>query len=126
MAMKNNGFRQSNSDHTLLLKHHKGKVIALIIYVDDMIISGNDKHEIYQLQDYSAPEFEMKNLGGLKYFLGIEVARSQQGIFLSQIKYVLDLLTYTRMLDCKHVNTPIVQNYHLGEYPDQVPTNKEK
>ncbi|BBH05273.1 ABC-2 type transporter family protein [Prunus dulcis] len=101
MAMKNNGFKQCNSDHTLFLKHRKGKVTALIIYVDDMIITGNDKQEISQLQDYLATEFEMKDLGGLKYFLGIEVARSQQGIFLSQRKYVLDLLTDTGMLDCK-------------------------
>ncbi|CAL8161763.1 unnamed protein product [Prunus armeniaca] len=76
MAMKNNGFKQCNSDHTLFLKHQKGK-------------------EISQLQDYLATEFEMKDLGGLKYFLGTEVARSQQGIFLSQRKYVLDLLTDT-------------------------------
>ncbi|CAL2264786.1 unnamed protein product [Prunus armeniaca] len=126
MAMKNNGFKQCNSDHTLFLKHQKGKVTALIIYVDDMIITGNNKQEISQLQDYLATEFEMKDLGGLKYFLGIEVARSQQGIFLSQRKYVLDLLTDTGMLDCKPADTPIVQNHHLGEYLDQVPTNKER
>ncbi|CAL8152273.1 unnamed protein product [Prunus armeniaca] len=108
MAMKNNGFKQCNSDHTLFLKHRKGKVTALIICVDDMIITGNDKQEISQLQDYLATEFEMKDLGGLKYFLGIEVARSQQGIFLSQRKYVLHLLTDTGMLDCKPADTPIV------------------
>ncbi|CAL8164435.1 unnamed protein product [Prunus armeniaca] len=103
MAMKNNGFKQCNSDHTLFLKHRKRK-----------------------LQDYLAIEFEMNDLGGLKYFLGIEVARSQQGIFLSQMKYFLDLLTDTGMLDCKLADTPIVQNHHIGEYPDQVPTNKER
>ncbi|CAL2227458.1 unnamed protein product [Prunus armeniaca] len=126
MAMKNNGFRQSNSYHTLFLKHKKGKVTALIIYVNNMLISGNDKHEISQLQNYLATEFELKNLRGLKYFLGIEVARSQRGIFLSKRKYVLDLLTDTGMLDCKLVDTPIVQNHHLGEYLYQVPTNKER
>ncbi|BBN67983.1 hypothetical protein Prudu_242S000300 [Prunus dulcis] len=82
--------------------------------------------ETSKREDYLATEFEMKDLGGLKYFLGIEVARSQQGIFLSQRKYVLDLLTDTGMLDCKPADTPIVQNHHLGEYPDQVPTNKER
>ncbi|CAL8998309.1 unnamed protein product [Prunus brigantina] len=126
MAMKNNGFRQSNSYNTLFLKHQKGKVTTLVIYVDDMIITGNDKHEISELQDYLATEFEIKNLGGLKYFLGIEVARSQQGIFLSQRKYVLDLLTETGILDCKPVYTRIVHNHHLGEYPNQVLTNKER
>ncbi|CAL2226490.1 unnamed protein product [Prunus armeniaca] len=126
MAMKNNGFKQCNLDHTLFLKHRKGKITSLIIYVDDIIITGNDKQEISQLQDYLATKFEMKDLGGLKYFLGIEVARSQQGIFLSQKKYVLDLLTDIGMLDCKPADTPIVQNHHLGEYLDQVPTNKER
>ncbi|CAL8174044.1 unnamed protein product [Prunus armeniaca] len=74
MVMKNNGFKQCNSYHTMFLKHRKEKVTTLIIYVDDMIITGNDKHEISQLQDYLTTEFEMKDLGGLKYFLGIEIA----------------------------------------------------
>ena len=66
----------------------------------------------------------MKNLGGLKYFLGIEVARSTQGIFLSQRKYVLDLLSEVGLLECKPVDTPIVQNHKLGIYPNQKPTDK--
>jgi hypothetical protein len=102
------------------------KVTALIIYVDDMIITGDDKEEIYRLQKHLATEFEMKNLGGFKYFLGIEVARSEQGIFLSQRKYVLDLLSKIGMLDCKPTDTPIIQNHHLGEYPDQKLTDKER
>ena len=52
----------------------------------------------------------MKQLGDLKYFLGIKVARSKHGIFLSKRKYVLDLLTETRMLECKPIDTPIEQN----------------
>ena len=84
--------------HTKQLRPHfileasKRLITALLIYVDDMIIIGNDEKEIASLREHLATEFEMKNLGGLKYFLGIEVARSSQGIFLSQRKYVLDLL----------------------------------
>ena len=66
----------------------------------------------------------MKNLGGLKYFFGIEVSRSTQGIFLSQRKYVLDLLSEVGLLECKPMDTPIVQNHKLGLYPNQKPTNK--
>jgi hypothetical protein len=123
-AMRKYGFQQSNLDHTLFLKHHLGKVTALIVYVDDMIITGDDSEEIARLQEQLATEFEMKNLGGLKYFLGIEVARSKHGIFLSQRKYILDLLSEVGLLDCKPADTPIIQNHRLGEYPDQVPTDK--
>lgn len=56
----------------------------------------------------------MKDLGGLKYFLGIEVARSQRGIFLSQQKYILDLLSKAGMLECKPTDTPIIQNHKLN------------
>ncbi|VVA22039.1 Hypothetical predicted protein, partial [Prunus dulcis] len=125
-AMKKYGYRQSNADHTLFLKRRKGKVTVLIIYVDDMIITGDDTEEIDKLKHYLSTEFEMKDLGGLKYFLGIEVARSQHGIFLSQRKYVLDLLNETGMLGCKPADTPIVQNHNLEILPDQVPTNKDR
>ena len=75
--MKNYGFQQSNSDNTLFLKRQLGKVMALIVYLDDMIITGKDLEEILRLQKQLAIEFEMKILGGLKYFMGIEVARSE-------------------------------------------------
>ena len=122
--MKKYGFQQSNFDHTLFLKHRQGKLTALIVYVDDMIIIGDDSEEITRLQEQLASEFEMKNLGGLKYFLGIEVARSKRGIFLSQRKYILDLLTKVGLLNCKPTETPIIPNHKLGEYPNQVPTDK--
>ncbi|CAL9017404.1 unnamed protein product [Prunus brigantina] len=125
-SMKKFGYVQSNSDHTLFLKRHKGKLTALIIYVDDMIVTGDDQAEMQNLQKYLASEFEMKSLGDLKYFLGIEVARSKHGIFLSQRKYILDLLAETGMLDCKPIDTPSEQNHKLGLYPDQVPTDKER
>ena len=122
--MKAFGYKQSNSDHTLFIKHKEGKVTILIIYVDDMVMTRDDPSEMKLLQEYLAAEFEMKDLGQLKYFLGIEIAGSKQGIFLSQRKYVLDLLTETGMLACKPVETPIEMNHKLGIFPDQVPTDK--
>ena len=73
-----------------------------------------------------ASEFEMKNLGGLKYFLGIEVARSKQRISIPQRKYVLDLLSEVGLLDSKSTDTPIIQNHIMGEYLDQVPIDKSR
>nr|GEZ11305.1 putative RNA-directed DNA polymerase [Tanacetum cinerariifolium] len=73
LAMRKYGFKQSNSDHTIFLKQ-KGKLVTcLIIYVDDMIITGNDKEEMTRLITNLFKEFEMKDLGRFKYFLGIEV-----------------------------------------------------
>jgi len=83
-------------------------VTALIVYVDDMIVTRDDAEEISILQEQLSTKFEMKDLGGLKYFLRIKVARSRQGIFLSQRKYVLDLLTQVGLLECKPVDTHIV------------------
>ena len=89
------GYHQSNSDHTLFLKKREGKITALIIYVDDMVVTGNDHEERKALQKYLSKEFEMKDLGPLKYFLRIEVSQSNKAIFLSQKQYTLDLLQET-------------------------------
>lgn len=78
--MRKHEFSQSNSNHTLFLKQNKGKTMALIIYIDDMIVTSNDKEEILELQKYLTDEFKMKDFGRLKYFLGIEVYRSTKHI----------------------------------------------
>ena len=72
-AMIRYGYTQSNSDHTLFFKKQGDKITCLIIYVDDMIITGDDEEEIEKLRKNLFQEFEMKDLGDLKYFLGIEV-----------------------------------------------------
>ncbi|XP_020214429.1 uncharacterized protein LOC109798521 [Cajanus cajan] len=124
--MKKYGYRQSNVDHTLFLKKRKGKLTTLIIYVDDMIITRDDSEEINRIQEQLNSEFEMKNLGELKYFLGIEVARSCEVIFISQRKYVLNLLSEVGLLDCKLATTPIPQNLKVVETNDPIPANREK
>ncbi|GJW51621.1 putative RNA-directed DNA polymerase [Tanacetum coccineum] len=92
LAMKKYGYKQSNSDHTLFLSHRGDRVTCLIIYVDDMIITGNDESEIKKLKEGLCAEFEMKDLGNLRYFLGIKVMRSQQGIFI-YIAYVVGVVS---------------------------------
>ncbi|KAJ0444187.1 putative RNA-directed DNA polymerase [Helianthus annuus] len=113
LAMKRYGFEQSNSDHTLFLKRRDKLITCLIIYVDDMIVTGNDEEEMKRLKANLFSEFEMKDLGRLKYFLGIEVLKSNRGIFICQKKYVLDLLAETGMIDCKPSDTPMIMNQKL-------------
>ena len=68
------------------------------MYVDDMILIGNDPKKIRTLREYLFLEFNMKDLGQLRYFLGIEVARPEQEISLSQHKYILDLRSEIEIL----------------------------
>jgi hypothetical protein len=112
-AMIKFGFKQSNSDHTMFVKRQGGKITVLIVYVDDIIVTGDDEDEISSIKQRLATEFEVKDLGPLRYFLGIEVARSSRGIFLSQRKYVLDLLSDTGMLGCKPADSPFEANHKL-------------
>lgn len=118
LSTMNNGFTQCQSDHTLFVKHDKNKVIALIVYVDGIVVIGNDVETIKILKSQLVKDFEIKDLGPLKYFLGIEVTRSPRGIFLSQKKYVLDLLIETGMLGCKPTTTPIDPNHRLTNAQD--------
>jgi hypothetical protein len=70
-----------------------------------------------------ATEFEIKDLGSLKYFLGMEIARSKKGISVSQRKYVLDLLQETGMSGCRPADTPMDPNLKLWEKGD-IPVDK--
>ena len=83
-------------------------------------MTGDDIEEMTLLKKCLANEFEIKELGRLKYFLEIEVAHSREGIFISQQNYVCDLLKETRMLSCKPANTPIEQNHKLGEIKEEL------
>ncbi|KAJ0503054.1 putative RNA-directed DNA polymerase [Helianthus annuus] len=126
LAMKKYGYQQSNCDHTLFLKRRGKLITCLIIYVDDMIITGNDEEEMRELKANLFNDFEMKDLGRLKYFLGIEVLRSRRGIFICQKKYILDLLAETGMVDCKPADTPLKVNHKLRMEEGAELTNKER
>ena len=75
-------------------------MIILIVYVDDIVLTGNHEEEIRRINGLLSKEIKIKDLGLLRYFLGMEVARSNKGISVSQRKYVLDLLRETSMSGC--------------------------
>lgn len=125
-AITSRGYVQCQADHTLFIKTGTtGKKAILIVYVDDIIMTGDDVEAIKLLKRDLASEFEIKDLGHLKYFLGMEVARSKEGIVISQRKYILDLLKETGLLGCKPAETPMDPNKKIFKDEEQTPVNKE-
>ncbi|WMV49467.1 hypothetical protein MTR67_042852 [Solanum verrucosum] len=87
--------------------------LNVLVYVDDLIIFGNDLSAIRKFKSYLSDCFHMKDLGALKYFLGIEVARNSEGIFLCQCKYALDIISKVGLLGAKHANVHMQSNHKL-------------
>ncbi|RVW87157.1 Retrovirus-related Pol polyprotein from transposon TNT 1-94 [Vitis vinifera] len=124
-VVKGYGFVQCQSDHTLFVKHFpEGKLAIIIVYVDDIILTSDHEEKIDLLKKLLTKEFEIKDLGNLKYFLGMEIARSKKGIAVSQRKYVLDLLNETGMLGCKPAETPMDTTVKLEESDGSAPVDK--
>ena len=101
---------------THFFKHSPlGTVTILIVYIDDIIVTSNNLKEIGELKPYLSKRIWDQRLGQSKVLLGMEVARLKKGIFISQQKYVQDLLKETGMLEWKPANTPIESNNKLRD-----------
>ena len=90
------------------------------------MVTGNNLEEIVKLKKDLAQEFEVKDLGPLRYFLGLEFARTSEGISVSQRKYTLDLLKETGMLGARPAETPMEMNCKLEIKPEGKSVNKER
>ena len=103
----------SMADYSMYVKKLNAVLVIIVIYVDDLIITSDEKAQIANVKKVLGAEFDMKDLGELMYFLGIEVIRTPQDIWLLQRKYVLDMLKKYGMTACKPIATPIEQNAKL-------------
>jgi hypothetical protein len=101
------GYTQSTADHTLFTIKTGSDFTALLVYVDDIILAGTSLVEIDRIKLILDNHFKIKDLGTLKYFLGLEVAQSREGITISQRKYCLDLLKDSGLLGSKPASTPL-------------------
>lgn len=107
------GFVQSKADYSMFTFTRVTYMTVLLVYVDDIVITGNDDLVVSLIKSYLLTCFHLKDLGSLKYFLGIEDARSTTGIFLNQRKYALEILSDTGLLGSKPISTPLDFNHNL-------------
>jgi hypothetical protein len=100
------GFTESKANSNLYFKVMNDEPVILLLYVDDLFLTGEQKL-IAECKTKLASEFEIKDLGLMHYFLGLEVWQSPGRIFLNQEKYVVEILKRFDMLECKSMNTPM-------------------
>ncbi|KAI3500537.1 hypothetical protein L1887_36359 [Cichorium endivia] len=108
------GFVQSKNDFSLYVKQNKEIFVVLLVYVDDIVLTGNNEQEIQSAKDFLKSQFLIKDLGILKYFLGIEIVKTDTGLCLSQRKYCLELLYEFGLLAAKPVRTPLDVNVTIS------------
>ncbi|GKA56068.1 cysteine-rich receptor-like protein kinase 8 [Tanacetum coccineum] len=107
------GYTQSKTDYSLFVKKEGSSFTLVLVYVDDLLITSNDQIQISTLKAQLSSIFHMKYLGELNYFLGLEVCRSSQGIFISQHKYTKVLLKEWGVLNNKPYKLPTDPNLKL-------------
>jgi len=101
------GFLASKVDTSLFILSDGTNIFYLLIYVDDILLTGSNSAMLHHLVQLLSSEFKLRDLGDVHYFLGIEVPSTGMGLMLRQHKYILDILTRAGMTSCKPVDTPV-------------------
>ncbi|GJZ83812.1 putative ribonuclease H-like domain-containing protein [Tanacetum coccineum] len=101
-----NGFQRGQIDQTLFIKSHKGHILLVQIYVDDIIFGSTKKELCEEFEKLMKDKFQMSSMGELTFFLGLQVQQKKKGIFISQDKYVHEILKKFNYTDVKSASTP--------------------
>ncbi|XP_021984785.1 uncharacterized mitochondrial protein AtMg00810-like [Helianthus annuus] len=105
--LNRSGFTSSRADPSLFIFNKGTCAMYVLVYVDDVIVTGNQGHKLHAFIKALNTEFALKDLGELSYFLGLEVVHMNQGLFIHQAKYATDVLERARMMDAKLAATPL-------------------
>jgi len=108
------GFVRTYADYSLFIYRQHDVFMGLLVYVDDIVLASNNAAASQKFKAYLHACFSIKDLGPLKYFLGIEIARGPEGMFLCQRKYALDIIEECGLLGAKSANFPIEENHKLA------------
>lgn len=101
------GYIQTKFDYSIFIKRNRSNIVIMLKYVDDLLNTRNNQSMIEDLKHMLKGRFMMKDLGQIKYFPGIEIARNEQGIVLNQFKYALDLISDLSLIGTKSISTPM-------------------
>jgi histone deacetylase 1/2 len=101
------GFRASKVDTSLFILSDGTNIFYLLVYVDDILLTGNNSAMLHHLIQLLSSEFKLRDLGVVHYYPGIEVQSTGMGLMLRQHKNILDILTHAGMTSCKPVDTPV-------------------
>ncbi|KAA0041382.1 Retrovirus-related Pol polyprotein from transposon TNT 1-94 [Cucumis melo var. makuwa] len=112
------GFLKSLSESTLYVKHNGTSILIVSLYVDDLLVTGNNADHIQNFKWEMMKMFEMTDLGLMSYFLGIEIKQGQGEVFICQKKYAKEILKKFKMDECKAVSTPMNQKEKLCKEDD--------
>eukprot|EP00253_Pinus_taeda_P009236 PITA_09236 len=107
------GFSKGSADSNLYIKIENDKLLILVVYVDEIIFGSNEEAMSQSFALVMPKEFEMSFLGELKYFIGLQIQQNEGGIFLSQTKYLKQILKKYGMEDAKPVCTPMVRRLDI-------------
>nr|GEV25817.1 hypothetical protein [Tanacetum cinerariifolium] len=113
-----NGFHRRKIDQTLFIKKQKGDILVVQVYVDDIIFGSTNKDLCKAFEKLMKDKFQMSSMGELTFFLGLQVKQKQDEIFISQDKYVAEILRKSGLTDGKSASTPIDTEKPLLKDPD--------
>ncbi|XP_043703964.1 uncharacterized mitochondrial protein AtMg00810-like [Telopea speciosissima] len=113
-SLLHSSFVQSSADSSMFVDHSDLVLLVLLLYVDDIILTGANSSHLHKFIQQLSTAFAMSDLGDMHYFLGIEATKIHIDILLTQKKYSLDLLHKTGMTGCKPCNTPVAAGSKLS------------
>ncbi|GJV43456.1 uncharacterized mitochondrial protein-like protein [Tanacetum coccineum] len=103
----NNEFQRGKIDKTLFIKRHKGDILLVQVYVDDIIFGLTKKELCNAFEELMHAKFQMSSIGEVTFFLGLQVQQKKDGIFISQDKYVVEILKKFGFIEVKTASTPM-------------------
>ncbi|CAL9000527.1 unnamed protein product [Prunus brigantina] len=108
------GFVHSHSDASLFIHRSSSCTVYVLVYVDDIIVTGFETQSVHRFLDQLCSTFDSRRMGELNFFLGMEITRFPDHLFISQTRYAVDLLKRFNMTDCKPCPTPLPSDTRLS------------